>query len=101
MWMSVIVYATTTKVLVPLLGLGPGQRRSFVGSWRLVTVTYTSMGGLRAVVITDLIQSAILFGAAIVTIVTVTVKLGGGGLVAGTVAGPLARAVLRLRSRRA
>ncbi|MGI6417396.1 MAG: sodium:solute symporter family transporter [Thermoguttaceae bacterium] len=77
MWMSVIVYATTTKVLVPLLGLDPGTTPVVCGLLALVTVTYTSMGGLRAVVITDLIQSAILFGAAIVTIVTVTVKLGG------------------------
>ena len=43
----------------------------------LVTIVYTAMGGLRAVVITDVIQAAILFGAAIVTVVAITVRLGG------------------------
>ncbi len=77
LWMSVIVYAASTQVLVPLLGLDPETTPIVCGLLALVTVMYTAMGGLRAVVITDLIQSAILFGAAIVTLVTVTVSLGG------------------------
>ncbi len=79
MWMSVIVYATTTKVLVPLLGLNPSATPAVCAVLAFVTVIYTAMGGLRAVVITDVIQSVILFGAAIVTVVTVTVSLGGVG----------------------
>jgi solute:Na+ symporter, SSS family len=79
LWMSVIVYATTTKVLVPLLGLDPRAAPIVGGVLALVTVLYTAMGGLRAVVVTDVIQSAILFGAAIVTVVSVTVSLGGVG----------------------
>jgi len=79
MWMSVIVYATTTKVLVPLLGLAPSATPAVCAVLAFVTVLYTAMGGLRAVVVTDVIQSAILFGAAIVTVVTVTVSLGGVG----------------------
>jgi len=79
MWMSVIVYATSTKVLVPLLGLNPAATPAVCAVLAFVTVLYTAMGGLRAVVITDVIQSAILFGAAIVTVVTVTVSLGGVG----------------------
>jgi solute:Na+ symporter, SSS family len=35
------------------------------------------MGGLRAVVITDVIQTAIPFGAAIVTVITISISLGG------------------------
>jgi solute:Na+ symporter, SSS family len=77
LWMAVIVYATTSKVLVPLLGLDPRATPLVCALLALVTVLYTAMGGLRAVVITDVIQSAILFGAAIVTIVTITVSLGG------------------------
>jgi len=42
-----------------------------------ITVIYTSMGGLRAVVFTDVVQTLILFGGAILTLVLVTVYLGG------------------------
>lgn len=79
MWMSVIVYATTTKVIVPLLGLDPSVTPAVCAALVLVTVLYTAMGGLRAVVVTDVIQSAILFTAAVVALVTVTVSLGGIG----------------------
>ena len=37
------------------------------------------MGGLRAVVVTDVIQTLILFGGAILTLILVTVYLGGVG----------------------
>ena len=79
MWMSVIIYATTSKVLVPLLGLDPRATPLVCGALMLVTVVYTAMGGLRAVVITDVIQSVILFGAAIVTVATISVAMGGVG----------------------
>jgi solute:Na+ symporter, SSS family len=77
MWMSVIVYAMTAKVLVPLAGL-PAWTVPWVSALlAFVTIVYTAMGGLRAVVVTDVIQAAILFGAAIATVVTITVCLGG------------------------
>jgi len=77
MWMSVIVYAMATKVLVPLAGLPPWTTPLVCGVLALVTIVYTAMGGLRAVVITDVLQAIILFAAAIATVVTVTVCLGG------------------------
>jgi len=77
MWMSVIVYATTTKVLIPLLGLDPRATPLVCATLAFVTILYTGMGGLRAVVVSDVIQSAILFGAAIVTVATITGCLGG------------------------
>ena len=77
LWMSVIVYAMTTKVLVPLSGLAPWTIPLVCALLAFVTIVYTAMGGLRAVVVTDVIQAAILFGAAIVTVVTITVCLGG------------------------
>ena len=77
MWMSVIVYATTSKVLVPLLGLDPSSTPLVCAVLAFVTIAYTAMGGLRAVVITDMIQSAILLGAAIVTVMVITSSLGG------------------------
>ena len=42
-----------------------------------VAIFYASIGGLRAVVITDLLQFLLLFGGAVLVIVTVTVRLGG------------------------
>jgi SSS family solute:Na+ symporter len=77
LWMSVIVYAITDKVLVPLTGLPPQLSPAVCVLLAFVTIIYTAMGGLRAVVITDVIQAAILFGAAIVTVVTITISLGG------------------------
>ena len=43
----------------------------------VITVIYTSMGGLRAVVLTDVVQTVILLGGAIVTVILITVYLGG------------------------
>ena len=77
LWMSVIVYAMTDKVLVPLSGLPPWTIPWVCALLAFVTIVYTAMGGLRAVVVTDVIQAAILFGAAIVTVITITVCLGG------------------------
>jgi SSS family solute:Na+ symporter len=42
-------------------------------------ITYTSLGGLRAVVITDLMQTLLLYGGALLVIGTITVKMGGFG----------------------
>ena len=58
LWMAVIVYAMTTKVLVPLSGLDPWTTPVVCALLALVTIVYTAMGGLRAVVITDVIQAA-------------------------------------------
>jgi SSS family solute:Na+ symporter len=44
-----------------------------------VSVLYTSLGGLRAVVITDLIQTMLLFGGALTVIAMITVDQGGLG----------------------
>ena len=79
LWMAVIIYATTSKVLVPLLGLPQSATPWLCAVLGLITVIYTSMGGLRAVVLTDVVQTLILFGAVVVTIVLITVDIGGVG----------------------
>jgi len=45
----------------------------------VVSVTYTTLGGLRAVVMTDFIQTILLFGGALLVIATVTWHFGGLG----------------------
>jgi SSS family solute:Na+ symporter len=77
LWMAVIIYATTDKVLIPLSGLDPSAAPWVCAVLGIITVAYTSMGGLRAVVFTDVIQTAILFAGAILAMIVVTVKLGG------------------------
>ncbi len=79
LWMSVIVFATADKVLVPLMGLEPWTTPIVCVVIAAVAIGYTSMGGLRAGVLTDVIQTAILMGAAVVAVITITVYLGGVG----------------------
>jgi SSS family solute:Na+ symporter len=76
-WMGMIIYAATTRVVVPLFGLPPYATPIVCAVLGLVTVMYTSMGGLKAVVLTDVIQTVILFGSAILALVFVTYYLGG------------------------
>lgn len=78
-WMAVILYATTDKVLVPLLGWPPETTPWLCAGLGILTVIYSSMGGLRAVVATDVIQTFILVGSAVLTLIVITVSLGGIG----------------------
>ena len=79
LWMSVIIYATVGEILIPLLGWGPQATPWVCVALGGVTLIYTAMGGLRAVVVTDVLQALILFAGAIVSIVAITIYLGGAG----------------------
>lgn len=81
LWMALIIYVTAEKIIVTMMDLPPDTAAwvtpivaAVVG---LLTVVYTSMGGLRAVVLTDVIQSVILLSGACLTIVLITFKMGG------------------------
>jgi len=78
-WMAVIVYKTTEIVLMPLFGLPLSWTPAVCAAVGVVTVAYSSMGGLRAVVLTDVVQSAILLGGAALTMAVITFRLGGVG----------------------
>ena len=78
-WMSLVIYATANTVLVPILGLDPSAVPWVCVALGLVTVVYTSVGGLRAVVLTDVLQTLIMFGGAILALIVITVQLGGVG----------------------
>ncbi len=75
-WMSLLIYLTA-KALTIMLGAG----EEFIPIIALVTgfvaVIYTSLGGLRAVVITDLMQTILLYGGALLVLGTITYDLGG------------------------
>ncbi len=78
-WMSAMLFATSDKVLIPLLGLDPKWGPAIGAVMAVITAIYTAEGGLRAVVVTDVVQSILMLGGAIVVLAVVTSKLGGVG----------------------
>jgi SSS family solute:Na+ symporter len=75
-WMSLLVYLTA-KAITTMLNVGEEWIPYIVLGTGMVAIIYTSLGGLRAVVITDLIQTILLFGGALLVIATITYHLGG------------------------
>ena len=75
-WMSLLIYMTANAIAI-MIGAGEDMVPWIVVVTAIFAITYTSVGGLRAVVITDLMQSLLLYGGALLVIGTVTWKLGG------------------------
>ena len=75
-WMALLVYLAA-KAMVTMLDWGPETIPYVVIAAGLIAVGYTAMGGLRAVIVTDLLQFIILLGGAILTLVLISVKMGG------------------------
>ncbi|WP_051254296.1 sodium:solute symporter family transporter [Arenibacter latericius] len=76
-WMAVIIYMVSEKVIIPIMGW-PEETALFVSIiMGVVTVIYTSYGGLKSVVFGDVVQTFILFGGSIVAIVLIVSDLGG------------------------
>lgn len=76
-WMSTILFATSQNVLVPLLGLDVSWTPWLCILLGILTAIYSSTGGMRAVVMTDAIQSITMLAGAIVTLAVITVRMGG------------------------
>lgn len=77
-WMSLLVFMTA-KAIAIMIGVSDQMVPWIVLVTGIFAVTYTSLGGLRAVVITDLMQTVLLYGGALLVIGTVTWKMGGFG----------------------
>jgi len=75
-WMALVIYMTASKVIVVVLGWGQEATPYVCAAIGLLTVAYTAMGGIRAVVTADVIQSFILLGGAIAALIVITVRLG-------------------------
>lgn len=75
-WMSLLIYLPSSAI-IEMLGLEKTYLPWVVLTTGGVAIIYASIGGLRAVVITDLFQFVLLFGGAIMVIATVTTDLGG------------------------
>ena len=82
-WMTLLVYLAA-KALTVMMGIDATWIPWIVLVTGLVSVIYTSLGGLRAVVITDLMQTILLFGGAVLVILTVSWHYGGFGWVPTT-----------------
>jgi SSS family solute:Na+ symporter len=77
-WMSLLVYLTA-RALTVMIGVGESWIPAIVLATGLVSVTYASIGGLRAVIVTDLMQTILLFLGAVLVIVVVSLDFGGFG----------------------
>lgn len=75
-WMSLLVYLAA-KAMAVIFGLGTDAIPVIVLGIGVIAVIYTSIGGLRAVVITDVAQAILLYGGALLVLGVVTVDLGG------------------------
>ncbi|MFG0261097.1 MAG: sodium-coupled permease [Novipirellula sp. JB048] len=75
-WMSVLVYMTA-KAIATMIGVGDEMVPWIVLATGAFAITYTSLGGLRAVVITDLMQTVLLYGGAMLVLGTITWNMGG------------------------
>lgn len=76
LWMATIIYATVNTAIIAIFGI----EKSFVPLISIImviiTVVYTSMGGLKAVVITDVLQTVILILGVLLTLLIVSIHLG-------------------------
>ena len=75
-WMAVIIYMCADKVIVPIMGWSDSTALWVSIIMGVVTVIYTSQGGLRGVVLTDVVQTFILLGGTLLAIVLVIKQLG-------------------------
>ena len=76
LWMSVILYMVAEKIIIPILGLSEQTALMVSIVIGIITIIYSSLGGLRGVVLTDVIQSFILFGGTLLAIILIVNKLG-------------------------
>ena len=75
-WMSVLL-KFAGDAMVTMLQVDPSWSFLIVAVIGVVAIIYTSLGGLQAVVITDLIQTVLLYGGALAILAIVTWNFGG------------------------
>jgi SSS family solute:Na+ symporter len=75
-WMALLIYLTA-KALTIMLGVGEEKIPLIAMVTGFVAVIYTSLGGLKAVIITDFIQTVLLFGGAVLVVGLISWDLGG------------------------
>lgn len=76
LWMCTIVFATVRVAVIPIFGLPASLTPHVCVIIILFTVLFTTIGGLRAVVTTDALQSIIMLLGALLSIIVIISKLG-------------------------
>ncbi len=75
-WMSVLIFMASSAITV-IIGLPSDQVYWVIAGTGFVAVIYTTLGGLRAVVISDVVQTFILLLGALCTLWIVSWRMGG------------------------
>ena len=75
-WMAVLLHATSF-VIVTVMGWNPAWAMPLTVCTGLLTTLYTVTGGLRAVVVSDVVQFFVLLLGALGTLVWLTIAMGG------------------------
>ncbi len=76
-WMATIFFATSHIVLAPLIGVSPAWEPAICLFLGAVTIGYSSLGGLKAILVTDAIQALLMIGGAAAMIIVIAARLGG------------------------
>lgn len=77
-WMAVMLFATST-VLVVVMGWDPRWVTPISILTGAITTVYTLTGGIKAVLVTDVLQFFVLLAGALFTLVYITYWMGGVG----------------------
>lgn len=75
LWMATIIYVTVDVALLSVVQFDRAYIPVIGIIITLITIVYTSMGGLRAVVITDVVQSMIFLSGAVLSIIVASYHL--------------------------
>lgn len=71
LWMATIIYVTVDVALYSVVQFDKTYVPLIAALLTAVTIMYTTMGGLKAVVVTDIIQSGIFLGGALLSVIVV------------------------------
>ncbi|MBD3630462.1 sodium:solute symporter [Cyclobacterium sp.] len=76
LWMGTIIFITVHTAILAIFGFDSKYTLLISIMLMGITIFYTTLGGLKAVVFTDVIQSGVLMGGAILTLLVVSYSLG-------------------------
>ena len=76
LWMATIIYVTVNTAIISVFDVDPGYSFLVSALLMVITIIYTSMGGLKAVVATDVIQSVVLLSGAVIALIAVSMHYG-------------------------
>lgn len=80
LWMATIIYVSVEVVVLSLFKVDPSYRFLLAAVLMLVAIIYTFMGGIKGVVVTDVVQTVILMAGLIIVLVIVVVHFRSIGV---------------------